>query len=291
MISITEKIIENIMFAVNLKKGTSDSMLNPARTSRYAEPPKKYYKKYSSDIFTIDGRKCVTLKSSENPAKHIIYFHGGGYSAETDKSHWKFIDFLLNHIPAQATMVDYPLSPENTCKNCIVMVTEAYKKLSAKEDMEIILMGDSAGGGLALALAQNINHLNISPKPGKIILLSPWVDISMDDEMPEELAKSDPALDNDLLKTLGKNYAGDMDTKDFRCSPIYGNLADIADTALFIGTHDILFLQAVRLKEKMDVLPCKLSFYKYEGMIHDWMLFPLPGSSDAKKKIIEYINR
>ena len=71
----------------------------------------------------------------------------------------------------------------------------------------------------------------------------------------------------------------------------HGNLADIADTALFIGTHDILFLQAVRLKEKMDALPCKLSFYKYEGMIHDWMLFPLPGRSDAKKKIIEYINR
>ena len=286
-----EKIIESILFAINMKKTISETMLNPKRTCKFSKPPKKFYRKYEIDEFSVQGRKCFTLKLDAAPKKHIVFLHGGGYSAEPTIVHWNMVDFILRQMSAHVTFIDYPLAPEHTCFDCLGMVVDAYTELFKDDAQEIILMGDSAGGGLALALAQHINYLKMSIKPKKIILLSPWLDVSMEDEIPTELAKSDPVLDVDTLKTLGKSYAGDIDMKDYRCSPLFGSLENLGDIALFIGTHDILYVQAEKFKEKMIGVSGKFDYYKYESAIHDWMLNMLPRATEAKKEIIEFIKQ
>ena len=104
--------------------------------------------------------------------------------------------------------------------------------------------------------------------------------------MPRDVAENDVILEMDSLKTLGKRYAKDMDLKDFRCSPLYGEFEGICETALFIGTHDILYPQAKALKEKMS----SIKYYEYEGMMHDWMLIGIPEAEDAKRKISAFIS-
>ena len=287
MISKQAKLIQTVLRCAGMRKISSNKMLNPARSGRYTEPPKSFYKKYDISVYTKSGVKCVNLKSGSPPIKHIVYFHGGGYASETSKMHWNFAEYLLKETMSEVTLVNYPLSPEHSCSECIEAVTEIYKDMFAAYEGEIILAGDSAGGGLALALAQNINYEGISAKPDKIVLLSPWIDVSMSDDVPQEVAGSDVILEVESLKTLGKRYAKDLDLKDFRCSPLYGDLSGVGETALFIGTHDVLYPQAKSLKDKMS----GIAYYEYEGMMHDWMLVGIPEAVDAKKKIAEFIRK
>jgi len=281
-------MVEKTIRSIGVNNFTRKIVLTPLRLSKYLEPPKSIYKKHEVQSYDVMGRKCVNVKSAQNAAKHIMYFHGGAYSAQATKPHWSLIDYMLTNAPLEVTFVNYPLAPEHKCPETIEMAMATYKKAFKGSKQEIILMGDSAGGGLAMAIAQVIEKENIMPKPDKLVLLSPWLDISMDDELPEALAESDPVLDNETLKQAGENYAGDMDTKNFRCSPIYGEFGGEWQIALFTGTHDILNYQANKLKEIYKDSD-KLSFYEYEDMLHVWMLFPIPEAKDAKGKIMEFI--
>ena len=280
-------LIKKVLRCVGMRKISSNRMLYPARTGKYSEPPKKFHKKYDINVFYESGVKCVNLRSGNPPIKHIVFFHGGGYASEAGRMHWTFAEFLLKETMSEVTMVNYPLSPEHSCSECIDAVTEVYKSIFKTYDQEIILIGDSAGGGLALALAENIKHLGIQIKPDKLILLSPWVDVSMSDEVPDDVTDSDVILDLESVKILGQRYAKDINIKDFRCSPLHGDLVGIGDTALFIGTHDILYPQAKALKEKMS----NMAFYEYEGMFHDWMLVAVPEAEDAKAKLADFIGK
>jgi len=288
LISREAKMVEKTIRSIGVNNFTKKIVLTPLRLSKFLEPPKSIYKKHQVRIYEVMGRKCVNVKSAQSPAKHIMYFHGGAYSAQPTKPHWSLVDYMLTNAPLEVTFVNYPLAPEHKCPQTIEMAKAAYKAAFTGSTQEIILMGDSAGGGLAMAMAQVIERENILPKPDKIVLLSPWLDISMGDKLPEALEESDPVLDKDTLKEAGVNYAGDTDTKDFRCSPIYGKFTGEWQIAVFTGTYDILNYQANKLKDMINDSE-KLSFYEYEEMLHVWMLFPIPEARDAKEQIMEFI--
>lgn len=205
--------------------------------------------------------------------------------------HWKIIKHILNEIDCTITFINYPLVPEYTCFDTINMVMDAYSYLCNSSNQEIILMGDSAGGGLALALAQNISANNINSKPSKIILLSPWLDVSMQNEISEDLAARDLILDENTLKIIGKRYAGELNSANHLCSPLYGNLTDIGEIALFTGTSDILNGQAKILKDKVHENNGSLVYYEYENMQHVWVGYPIPEAKDALNKVCAYIKK
>ena len=118
--------------------------------------------------------KKITVKNSEDtqepeePPSESVEVNSTANNPETQE-----IKNILKKVPCTITFIDYPLLPEYDCMDVFSMVKDSYLDSCSAEDREIILMGDSAGGGLALALAQNINMENIYPKPSKIILLSP----------------------------------------------------------------------------------------------------------------------
>ena len=291
MPSKTAEFIEKVTKKVDPRKITRNKMLHPKRSSRVTEPPKIIGKKYNANVYEVQGRKCVNMKSADAPLHHIMYFHGGAYASQPSEMHWLALAWMMNKMPLEITFVNYPLSPEFTCRDTIGMTTEAYKKAFEKSSQQIILMGDSAGGGLALALAQYINAEKIEPQPDKLVLLSPWLDVSMDDEIPPELVAHDRFLDKDVLKIAGARYAGDIGAGDYRCSPIYGDLSNIGKIALFTGTHDILNIQARNLMERMQGQPGKIEFHEYADMLHVWMLIPMPEAEDAMEKVIEFIKK
>ncbi len=169
------------------------------------------------------------------------------------------------------------------------MVIEAYSLSCKATEQETILVGDSAGGGLALALAQHLKMEGIQPQPKKIVLLSPWLDISMENDISKEQEESDLILAKETLKKVGRRYAGDCDTKNYRCSPVYGYTMEIGDIALFTGTSDILNVQARQLRDKLASHGQKLSYYEYEQMQHVWVGFPIPEAKTAMEKVIAFI--
>ena len=95
-------------------------------------------------------------------------------------------------------------------------------------------MGDSAGGGLALAFCEYL-AVNDLPQPENLILMSPWIDISMSGDYDE--VEFDPIGGVDALREMGKAWAGDLDLKDYRVSPMFGDVSKLQKTTIFVGTH------------------------------------------------------
>ena len=93
------------------------------------------------------------------------------------------------------------------------------------------------------------------------------------------------------MHIIGKKYAGELDTKHYLCSPLYGDLTNIGEIAIFTGTSDILNFQANILKDKIITNKDNLSYYEYKGMQHVWMGFPIPEATDAMEKVIDIISR
>ena len=146
-------------------------------------------------------------------------------------------------------------------------------------------MGDSAGAGLALALSQKLKTENIE-QPSKIILLSPWLDVSMKNPDAELIEKNDIMLKIDSLKRAGKLYAGNSNTDNYLISPINGSIEDLPEISIFIGTHDILYPDCIKLKNKLKEQKVAFNFFEYPKMFHDWMLVTM---LDESKNVLQQI--
>lgn len=181
------------------------------------------------------GMDCYIYPGSPNSDKQIIYLHGGGYIDQPLSFHWIFLGKLQKETGATIIVPIYPKLPNNTYVDSFEKVFPLYQDIIQELDpSSVYLMGDSAGGGFALALAQLLLEKGL-PQPAHIILLSPWLDITLDNpEIDESLEKVDPMLGIYGAAEFGKLYAGDTDRKYYLLSPLYGELKGLADITLFI---------------------------------------------------------
>ena len=152
----------------------------------------------SCDIETKEfmSRKIFIIKpkTEQLSKKVILYFHGGAYVAEATTLHWDFLEKLANDTKSTIVMPDYPLTPKYTYKDVFNMVEPLYKEIISKVDVKnLVMMGDSAGGGITLALAEKISQNNIQ-LPSKTILISPWLDVTLTNEKIKEVQKNDKDL-------------------------------------------------------------------------------------------------
>lgn len=286
------QIIARTMKKINLKEIVSKNVVdNTKRNFHFEEPGRNFRQKYSVSVYLIDGYKCVYTSSAKDndPLYHIMYFHGGSFTKPAVRAHWHIIDNILSRLNVDLTFVNYPLSPEHKCLETIEMAYKAYRNVADNYHKNIVLMGDSAGGGLALSLAEFIKRKKKRTRPKKLVLLSPWLDVSMGTYVSKELAQRDLILDEDMLKLMGEYYAGYMNTKNYLCSPLYGRLRGLGEIALFIGTNDVLYSQAEELKRKMKRIQPQLAYYAYEEMPHVWMGYPIPEAKDAFDDIAKFI--
>ena len=131
------------------------------------------------------------------------------------------------------------------------MVFQAYTKLvELNPDDDFYFLGDSAGGGFCLSLAQILRNAHFKKMPEKIVLLSPWIDISMSNPEIKELEKKDLLLDPKSLLICSRNFADDLDLKDPIVSPLYGAMENLNNIGIFVGTHEIFLPDCRRLKKR-----------------------------------------
>lgn len=235
--------------------------------------------KLPNGIFKIDDSQVYTF-GSKNAKNTILYIHGGAYVNEINYQHLLYCFFLSRKLNAYVIAPVYPLAPSSKAMETYEVITELYKTLIHKDNL--ILMGDSAGGGFALSFAQYLKTIKL-PQPSKIITFSPWVDISMGN--PPYDSKSDPILGEIGLKEIGKSWAGDWDTQDYRVSPTFGDNEGLADTLIFAGTGEIFYKDIELYVEKLKKSNVNVRFIKGEGLFHIYPLFPSPEARSALKEI------
>ncbi|HVE59098.1 MAG TPA: alpha/beta hydrolase [Pyrinomonadaceae bacterium] len=256
------------------------------------KPSSKVYEKHLVSTREYRGRTVWTVAPREKRSeKHILYLHGGGYVNGFAWLHWSFISNLVSRLGCTVIAPDYPLTPENQVHNVFDMVFPIYQELLTKVGAEnLIVMGDSAGGGIGLALAMRARDEKIE-QPSEIVLLSPWLDVTMTNTDAEKIDRFDPFLDIRGLKYLGKIYAGETDPTDYLVSPIYGSLKNLAPITLFIGTHDLFVADCRKFKNKAEAEGIKIDYHEYERMVHVWMLMSLPEGKKAAKAICAKIEK
>lgn len=236
-------------------------------------------KELSQDIIIetdqVMGRKVFTIypQNSEKSGKVILYFHGGAYMGEATNNHWKFLEKLSKDTKSTIIMPDYPLTPKYTYKDVMKMVEEIYNEIIKKYEPEnIIMMGDSAGAGITLGLAQKLSMNNIK-LPSKTILISPWLDVSMSNEKIEEVQKNDKDLSKWKLDIAAFFYARDLTKEnEYFVNPINGNLSKLENIVIFTGTYDILNPDCYVLQKKAKEQGVDIKIKEYETASHIWII-------------------
>lgn len=296
MISKRARLINFILRLLKVQERLADydtGMKFLARDRRHGPArPGRWIRKHCQIIeHQIDNHKVYEIEPKEGASKrHIFYLHGGGYAFHIVFVHWMMIKRLIKDTGASATVPLYPLAPEHDWSQSYPVVMQAYDRAVTKYGAEnITIMGDSAGGGYSLGLTQMLRDQG-KPMPGKIILLSPWLDATASDPLQPELEKHDVLLSVQGARTAGQFWAGEgKDPATFPVSPLFAAIDMLPPIAIFAGSHDLLYADALRLKAKADKQDITLTLHVGEQMQHVWMLLPIREAKLARSQIISFI--
>lgn len=295
MPSIRSKVLSELVRAIPNQDILDEdrAKIHIDRQSDCPLPPQSIEDDMEVERFKINGRNIFNLfPRGNNTPKAILYIHGGAYVHGIQSAHWQYVSMLAQKYGYHVIIPDYPLAPESTFKESYAVLDHLYDSmLKQYEPANLVLMGDSAGGGFALAFSQKLT-IERKPQPSQLILLSPWLDISMVN--PElyafEIENKDPFLKIDDLKIQGKLYAGDTDVRDYRLSPMYGPIDGLPQISIFSGTNDLLNPDARRFHRQCMEKGVEINFYEYEEMIHGWMLITfLPEAKKANRQVGELL--
>lgn len=216
----------------------------------------------------------VTPKDKEKSNLKILYFHGGSYVAEATEQHWEFIEQIVQDTGATVIFPDYPLTPKYNYQDVFKMVVPLYKEIIDRIDSKnFVLMGDSAGAGLGLALEERIGEDNLA-MPVKTILISPWLDVRLTNPKIDEVQKKDKQLNKETLKLAGIAYAGEDGINSYLVNPIEGDLSNLKNITILTGTYDILNPDVHLLKEKAEEIGIgnQIDVKEYEQASHIWII-------------------
>jgi len=288
--NLQTKFTHFLLKTVHAKKIATKGFLKPKRSKKF-HYPNRLRRGIVTDQFLVNHRNVVTFKPTNHVEnKHIFFLHGGAYTMEAISGHWWMIEQLVKKYAYKLSFIDYPLTPERTYKGAHAMVYQAYATLVENHPKDdFYLLGDSAGGGFCLSFAQSLRNRGFSKRPEKIVLLSPWVDISNSNPEIQKLEKKDLLLDPKELLICSQWFAGDLDLKDPILSPLFGTMEDLHSIGIFVGTHEVLLPDCRELKKKIEASNTSLFYKEYEAMQHDWMIFPIRERMILLKDVVDYL--
>ena len=210
----------------------------------------------------------------------LVYLHGGGYSRGSALSHRALVARMSKAFGLKAVSINYRMAPEHPCPAAIEDAVAAIRAVMADEKGPVILSGDSAGGGLALAATLRLRDAG-ERMPDALYLLSPWTDLSMSGESVRSKADRDPMLNPDYLGAGGQLYLGGRPGNDPEASPLFADLKGLPPTLIQVGSDEILLSDSTRLAEKLEAEGVPVDCEIWDGMWHDFQIFsPLIPEAD-----------
>ena len=271
--SFMSKAFKVVMNVAGVKTALEKGLAKGKIKNDAAPYPKSFPKKYQVEEEVIDARKVWTISPQQKRSdKVIFFFHGGGYVFNVYTQHWDLIDKLIEKTGATFVVHDYPLVPQHTHQDAYSHTTKVYDHILKKySSRDVIFLGDSAGGGLALGFAQLLAKKG-TRLPEQIIVSAPWLDASLTNPEISAIDKDDKMLGVTGLQMAGKAYAGDLPVTDHRISPIQGDFKSLPRVSLFIGTHDIFWADAKKLKARLAAEKVPFNYYEYPNMFHNWCI-------------------
>ncbi len=195
----------------------------------------------------------------------ILHLHGGAYILGSAWAYRRFAGQIAARARANAFVADYRLAPEHRFPAALDDALAAYRGLLAMGKERVALVGDSAGGGLALAL---MGALAAEKSPSGAVVLSPWGDLTLTGESMTERADADPMVTRDMLATTGALYLAGADPTDPRASPALGPYAATTPVQLHVGEDEVLLDDARRYAAGVAAAGGRAELHVWAGMAH-----------------------
>jgi acetyl esterase/lipase len=204
----------------------------------------------------------------------ILYFHGGGYVFGSPESHRHLTFRLAKAASAPVFSLEYRLAPEHPCPAAIDDALACWDWLIAEgfNPGEIFVGGDSAGGGLTLALLQAIQARK-GAMPGGAFLYSPWTDLATTGASLEANEASDRMFTAESIRRTATRYSGDLRLDDPRVSPLYGSFEGMPPLLIFVSDDEVLRDDSLRLAERVKQTGGEVELKVENGLAHVWPLF------------------
>ncbi|WP_421378084.1 alpha/beta hydrolase fold domain-containing protein [Bacillus salacetis] len=296
--SIQSYLFEKYIAMGNIKKGFSSienttklvKQVGTENSKPYSMGRIKLSVSVKEEMF--EGMKVFTLNDHQSSKqKVILYIHGGAWVNQPLIFHWKFMEKMAQSINAKIIAPIYPKVPhfnyQHTYPALVKLYTETLNYVDRPQ--QVTLMGDSAGGNIALGLAQLLKENDLH-QPKDIILLSACVDMRLDNPEIPNYEKVDPMLSAKGMEVITKKWAADKELDDPIISPIHGDLRGLAKITHFVGTHEGLYPDAIKFEKKLTKDGIEHKTYVYPKMNHVFVVMPIPEAKDAQQKIIDIIN-
>ena len=201
----------------------------------------------------------------------ILYFHGGGYVVGSAHGYRHFASQIVARAKVAAFVADYALAPERPFPAAVDDAEAAYHGLSAAGFSKIAIVGDSAGGGLALGMAARMAQAardGAVACPVAVAVMSPWTDLALTGDSIAARAKHDPLLTREMLESARQLYLGQIDAKDPRASPLYADLRGMPPVLLHVGEDEILLDDARRCADLLTKSGSAAELHVWQGMLH-----------------------
>ncbi|EEH63882.1 hydrolase, alpha/beta domain protein [Gleimia coleocanis DSM 15436] len=229
----------------------------------------------------------------EKTQKVVVYLHGGGYVSRASKLHYLMVNRVVKATGARAIFPTYGLGPQYNISTELLKLVTLYRELVAEHGAkQIVLMGDSAGGGLVMSLLQGVKAAGLE-MPAQAILLSPWVNAAMDHPQAPFYDTVEPMIPLAGLLRAAKCWAAPgMALNDPLISPIYLSDAELEGfprITSFVGLHEIFYPDIRDFHKRLNEAGIENRLIVAPRMIHVYPVFPTPEGREAVQQIITLV--
>jgi epsilon-lactone hydrolase len=235
----------------------------------------------------LGGIPALRVKGrGTQPERQILFLHGGAYVTGSPTLYRHILWRFAVAAEAQVAAIDYRLAPEHPFPAAVEDAVAAWHGLldESADPSRSVVMGDSAGGGLALALLLRLRDIG-SPLPAAAVALSPWTDLAMTGNSLQQNGAADPMENPDDIPYLAACYLGDGgDPRNPYASPLYGDPTGLPPTLIQVGGDEILLDDSVRMAEGMRAAGCEVELEVWPRMPHVWHAFA-PVMPEARQAI------
>ena len=223
----------------------------------------------------------------------VLYLHGGGYVTGSPRTHRGLTARIARDARVCVAVPDYRLAPEHAHPAAVDDALAAYKGLLDQgiPPHKIIIAGDSAGGGLSLALALRIKAAPL-PQPAGLVLLSPWTDLTLAGSSMQSPQQKEWLLTKSFIVDAVQHYAAGQDPRQPTVSPLFADLTGLAAMLVQVGTEEVLLDDATRLSQAATGQGVPVTLQIWPKLWHVWQLHggQMPEADRAIAAIAEFIH-
>lgn len=220
---------------------------------------------------TVGGIAGFWLRPvNARPGARILYLHGGGYVLGSTQAFTDFVGQIAARAGADAFVPDYRLAPEHPFPAAIDDAVAVYRGLVAEGPERIVIVGDSAGGGLTLALLSILafDKTEGAVQPVGAAVMSPWTDLALSGDSVETRAEADPIFTRGVLQGFADMYLQGQDAANPKASPLHAQLNGLPPVRIDVGDNEVLLSDSIRYTERAQASGVEIKLSIWEGMAH-----------------------